>query len=79
VLHVTAGQGWICLDGQAPQMIRQGDVVWIGPNERHWHGAATDTYMIHMATSLGSAEWQEAVADKDYQSQHAAAPAVACC
>jgi quercetin dioxygenase-like cupin family protein len=73
VLHVTAGKGWICLEGEAPQAIRQGDVVWIGPNERHWHGAAADTYMIHMATSLGAAVWQEAVADKDYPSERAAA------
>ncbi|ARP84144.1 cupin [Bordetella genomosp. 8] len=73
VLHVTAGCGWICLDGQEPQMIRQGDVVWIGPNERHWHGAATDTYMIHMATSLGKADWQDAVTDGQYPTQRAAA------
>lgn len=73
VLHVTAGKGWICLEGQAPQAIRQGDVVWIGPNERHWHGAAADTYMIHMATSLGGTDWQEAVADKDYPAERAAA------
>lgn len=66
VLQVTAGKGWICLEGEAPQMIRQGDVVWIGPNERHWHGAASDTFMIHTATSLGRIDWQEPVADADY-------------
>jgi len=66
VLQVTAGQGWICAEGQDPQPIRQGDVVWIPPNERHWHGAAADTYMIHVATSIGKSEWQEAVSDQDY-------------
>ena len=65
VLQVTAGMGWICLDGEAPQSIRQGDIVFIGPNERHWHGATDSSYMVHIATSIGKATWQEEVADKD--------------
>jgi len=73
VLHVTGGQGWICLEGQEPQVIRQGDVVWIGPNERHWHGASTDTFMMHMATSMGKATWQDPVTDAQYPKQGAAA------
>ena len=66
VLHVTAGKGWICKDGEEPQPIRAGDVVWIGPHERHWHGAAEDSYMLHMAISIGSAAWAEAVAAEHY-------------
>lgn len=66
ILQVTAGRGWICLDGEAPQAIRQGDVVFIGPNERHWHGASDSSYMVHIATSLGKADWQEEVAESDY-------------
>ncbi len=66
VLNVSAGCGWICRDGEAPQQIRAGDVVWIGPGERHWHGAAAGSYMMHMATSLGKASWAEPVSDKDY-------------
>ena len=68
VLNVTAGKGWICVEGEEPQPIRAGDVVWIGANERHWHGAAEDSYMIHMATSLGKTLWEEAVAQGDYPS-----------
>ena len=67
ILQVTAGCGWVCLDGEAPQLIRQGDVVWIAANERHWHGAATDTYMVHIATSLGKTMWQEEVLEEVYQ------------
>lgn len=67
-LHVTAGKGWICKDGEAPQVIRAGDVVWIGPHERHWHGAADASYMVHMATSIGKTVWQDPVADQDYPS-----------
>jgi len=66
VLHVTAGRGWICLDGSQPQEIRQGDVVWIGPHERHWHGAAADTLMAHLAISLGVADWQEELPQAEY-------------
>jgi quercetin dioxygenase-like cupin family protein len=66
VLHVTAGQGWVCKDGQPPQPIRQGDLAFIAPGERHWHGAAAGSYMVHIATSLGEATWQEAVAEADY-------------
>lgn len=66
ILHVTAGRGWVCKDGEAPQPIRTGDVVWIAAGERHWHGAAADSYMIHMATTLGTTGWQEEVAQADY-------------
>ena len=66
VLNVLAGCGWVCLDGEAPQQIKAGDVVWIGPGERHWHGAAAGSYMMHMAISLGKATWVEPVSDKDY-------------
>lgn len=66
VLQVSAGCGWIGVEGRPPEQIRQGDVVWIGPNERHWHGAAADSYMVHVATSLGKATWQEEVSEADY-------------
>ncbi|PVX70984.1 cupin domain-containing protein [Paraburkholderia unamae] len=66
VLQVTAGKGWICKEGEQPQEIRQGDIVFIGPNERHWHGASDASYMVHVATSLGKATWQEEVTEGDY-------------
>lgn len=66
VLNVTAGKGWVCVDGEEPQVIRQGDVVWIPAGERHWHGAAADSYMVHIATSIGKTGWQEEVAQAAY-------------
>lgn len=66
MLQVSAGRGWICKEGEAPQAIRAGDVVWIGPHERHWHGAAEGSFMIHMATSIGKTAWAEAVSALDY-------------
>ena len=76
VLQVTGGSGWICVDGSEPQPIRQGDVVWIGPGERHWHGADASSYLIHLAISIGKAEWQEEVSEADYARARSGRPAV---
>lgn len=62
LLQVTQGSGLVCLEGEAPQVIRPGDVVWIQPGERHWHGASESTSMTHVATSIGKTSWQEEVA-----------------
>jgi quercetin dioxygenase-like cupin family protein len=66
-LIVTAGGGRVqCLGGPV-QDIRPGDVVWIPPGEKHWHGASATTAMTHMAIQEqldGKAvEWLEAVQD----------------
>lgn len=66
LLQVTGGCGWVCAEGELPQEVRSGDVVWIPGGERHWHGATDSTYMIHLATSIGKSSWQEEVAEKDY-------------
>ena len=66
ILNVIAGSGWVCREDEKPQQIRTGDVVWIAPHERHWHGAAAGSYMMHTATSLGKTAWAEAVSDQDY-------------
>ena len=66
VLHVTSGSGWVrARDGQGGP-IRAGDTVWIPPGEEHWHGAAPDTYMLHLAVSLGAADWLQPVTDAEY-------------
>ncbi len=48
-LIVTAGAGRVQLWGGPVQDIRPGDVVWIAPGEKHWHGAAETTAMTHIA------------------------------
>jgi quercetin dioxygenase-like cupin family protein len=67
ILQVTSGSGFVCVDGGEPQAIRTGDVVWIPANERHWHGAGRNSYMVHTATSLGKTMWEEEVAEAVYQ------------
>lgn len=71
ILQVKAGLGWICTDGEQPQAIRPGDVVWIPAGERHWHGATADSYMLHTAISLGKTNWEDAVIDEQYPEQGA--------
>ena len=63
---MLAGHGKVFGEGGEVQPVRTGDVVWISPDERHWHGAAESTYMIHLAVSLGDHDWQEPVSDEDY-------------
>jgi len=69
-LVVTAGCGRVQLWGQPVQEIRAGDMVWIAPGEKHWHGAAPTTAMTHVAIqeSQGgsSADWFEHVSDEQY-------------
>ena len=71
-LIVTAGCGRVQLEGELVQEIRPGDVVWIAPGERHWHGAGPQTAMSHIAVQErleGSAvTWMEHVTDEQYRS-----------
>ena len=69
-LIVTSGCGREQLEGGPVQEIRPGDVVWIAPGERHWHGAAPSTAMTHIAIQEmldGKAvTWLEHVSDEQY-------------
>lgn len=51
LLIVTAGCGWVQRDGGPVEEIRPGDVVWIEPHEKHWHGATEKTAMTHISVS----------------------------
>jgi len=70
-LIVTAGRGRAQREGGSIEEIRPGDVVWIPPSEKHWHGAAPTTAMTHIAIQEqldGKAvDWMEQVSDKEYQ------------
>ena len=72
-LIVTSGCGRVQRWGGAIEEIRPGDVVWIPPGEKHWHGASPTTAMTHIAIQerLGdkAADWMEHVSDEQYQSR----------
>ncbi len=71
-LIVTAGAGRVQRWGGPIEEIRPGDVVWIAPGEKHWHGAAATTSMTHIAIQEqldGKAvDWLEKVSDEQYHS-----------
>ncbi len=55
----------------APKEMRAGDTIWIPADVEHWHGAAPDTGMVHLAIQEAiegsAADWLEHVSDADYQ------------
>ena len=69
-LIVTAGVGLVQQWGGPVQEIRPGDVVWIPPGVKHWHGATRTTGMTHIAISEAldgkSVDWMEPVSDEQY-------------
>jgi quercetin dioxygenase-like cupin family protein len=74
-LIVTAVSGRVQRWGGPVEELRTGDVVWIPPGVRHWHGAAPTTAMTHIAIQEQldgkAADWMEKVDDDQYE---AAAP-----
>jgi quercetin dioxygenase-like cupin family protein len=70
-LIVTSGCGWVQREGGPVEEIRPGDVVWIAPGEKHWHGATATTAMTHIAIQEalnGSpVDWMEHVSDAQYR------------
>ena len=73
VLIVTAGLGRVQRLGGPVEEIHPGDVVWFEPGEKHWHGAAPDTAMTHIAIQEefdGKAvDWMEHVSDDQYSAK----------
>jgi quercetin dioxygenase-like cupin family protein len=67
VLVVTSGEGRARTRDGGGGKLNAGDVVWIPPGEEHWHGAAPGSYMLHLAISLGDADWLEPVTDEEYE------------
>jgi 4-carboxymuconolactone decarboxylase len=69
-LYIIAGKGWVQREGGPIEEVGPGDVVWIPPNVRHWHGATADMPMTHFAVAEaldGSVvTWMEKVSDVDY-------------
>ena len=69
-LIVTSGVGLVQQEGQAAQVIRPGDTVWIPPGAKHWHGATPTNGMSHIAIAElldGSAvQWLGQVSEEDY-------------
>lgn len=69
-LIVTAGVGLVQHWGGEIQEIRPGDIAWIPPGVKHWHGATATTAMSHIAISEAAdgkvVDWMEHVTDEQY-------------
>lgn len=70
-LIVTAGSGLVARKGGPVETINPGDVVWIAPGEKHWHGATPTTAMSHIAIQEQkdgkTADWMEPVTEDEYR------------
>src|ERR1700752_1627789 len=65
-LYVTDGEGLAQARGEAVIRIHPGDVVSITGGEWHWHGAAPDHLMTHLALTHGDTAWGDHVTDTEY-------------
>ncbi len=76
-IYVTEGVGLCQCEGGPVEVIRPGDRVFFEPGENHWHGAAPNRFMVHIAMqeadeSGSPVSWGEHVTDEQY----AEAPAI---
>ncbi|BCB77278.1 cupin domain-containing protein [Phytohabitans flavus] len=70
-LHVTDGVGRIGVRSGEQVEIRNGDTIHAAPGEWHWHGAAPDQFMTHLAVTKPAGdgsdiEWGAHVTDEEY-------------
>jgi len=69
-LYITAGCGWVQVEGKPVQEVAPGNIVVIPPETRHWHGASASESMAHLALSEAldgtSVTWMEHVDEASY-------------
>ncbi len=70
LLLCTAGEGWYQEEGKEAISLKEGSVIVIPAEVKHWHGAKKDSYFSHIAFELPgegtSNEWCEPVTDEEY-------------
>lgn len=70
-LYIVSGKGWVQKEGGPIEEVGPGDVVWIPPHLRHWHGASATEPMVHFAVAEAlngsSVTWMEKVSDEQYR------------
>lgn len=69
-LLVLSGVGRVQREGGPVEEIHPGDIVWFAPGEKHWHGAAPECAMSHVAIAEALdgkvVDWMEKVTDEQY-------------
>ena len=70
MLICVGGRGYYQEWGKEPTELLPGTVINIPSEVKHWHGAAPDSWMSHLALEIPgeetSTEWLEAVSDEIY-------------
>ena len=70
ILICTAGEGWYQEEGKSAQELKEGTVIVIPPNVKHWHGAKKDSWFSHISLEVPgentSSEWLDAISDEEY-------------
>jgi quercetin dioxygenase-like cupin family protein len=71
-LHITSGVAWVQSRGADKVEAYPGQTIYCPPGEEHWHGAAPDRFMEHLAMfdtgddPAGTTTWLEHVTDEEY-------------
>jgi quercetin dioxygenase-like cupin family protein len=70
-IFVTEGVGFCQRQDGPIEVIRPGDRVFFEPGETHWHGAAPNRFMVHLALldvddQGNNATWGVHVSDDEY-------------
>ncbi|WTF00576.1 cupin domain-containing protein [Streptomyces sp. NBC_01613] len=71
-MHVTEGVGLVRARGGELIVMRAGDTVYTPPGEWHWHGAAREHFMAHLAMVAtggdpdNGTEWGDHVSGEEY-------------
>jgi quercetin dioxygenase-like cupin family protein len=70
-LYIVSGVGRVQSWGSPLREVRAGDVVWLPPQVKHWHGAGPATTMVHIAIQESldgkTVDWLEQVTDEQYK------------
>lgn len=71
VLVCTAGEGWYQEEGKEAVELKEGSIIVIPANVKHWHGAKKDSWFSHISIEVPgentSNEWLESVDAADYE------------
>jgi quercetin dioxygenase-like cupin family protein len=76
-IFVTEGAGLSQREGGPVESIRPGDRVFFEPGENHWHGAARNRLMVHVAMQQADdagnvVTWGRHVTDEEYAAAQSA-------
>ncbi|SFO31058.1 Cupin domain protein [Cohaesibacter marisflavi] len=72
LIFVTEGEGRCQKEGGPVEVLLPGTAVFFEPHELHWHGAAPNRFMVHVAMqapdeSADANVWGDPVTDEQYE------------